>query len=179
MRLWAERWNVAEFNRAWGKVLDIEGRGKATQHPADRGGWTKYGISERAHPGVNVRQLTLMQAVAIYREKYWDALGLDAIEDQDVATEIFEQAVNFGVEKAVQHVQYALNALGHATKVDGVLGPITRGIVNAIVTSPRPHRRRALLVALNGEQYLAYKEIVRFDPTQLTFMHGWLRRVDF
>lgn len=170
---------MAEFNRAWGKVLELEGRGEATRHPADRGGWTKYGISERAHPGVDVRSLTLMGAVAIYRATYWDPLRLDTIEDQDVATEIFEQAVNFGPTKATHHVQYALNALGHMTKVDGVFGPVTRGMVNAIVTHPRPQRRRALLVALNGEQYLAYKEIVRFDPTQLAFLHGWLRRVDF
>ena len=37
----------------------------------DKGGQTKYGISKRAHPDVEIKDLTVEDAISIYREHYW------------------------------------------------------------------------------------------------------------
>ena len=81
------------FDSAVRRVLRAEGG--FVDNPADRGGATNFGISSRAHPGVDVRNLTREQATEIYRREYWDAIGADALPPgmQAVA---FDAAVNQG-----------------------------------------------------------------------------------
>ncbi len=52
--------------------------GGYTNDPVDTGGETKYGISKRAHPDVDIANLTLEDALAIYRRDYWDFYRLDS-----------------------------------------------------------------------------------------------------
>lgn len=47
--------------------------------PKDPGGETKYGISKRAHPDVDVRNLTKEQARELYRERYWNEVGAEEL----------------------------------------------------------------------------------------------------
>jgi lysozyme family protein len=58
------------FERALAFTLRWEGG--LSQDPDDPGGTTKYGISARAHPEVDVRNLTLEDAKEIYRKEYWE-----------------------------------------------------------------------------------------------------------
>lgn len=53
--------------------------GGYTNDPVDPGGETKFGISKRAHPGIDIKGLTLPQALHIYRAEYWDANNLDSV----------------------------------------------------------------------------------------------------
>ena len=53
------------------EVLRREGGAKLTKDPDDPGGTTKYGISKRANPDVDVENLTEDEAVLIYLDKYW------------------------------------------------------------------------------------------------------------
>lgn len=64
--------------------------------PVDRGGETNYGISSAANPDVDVKNLTRDGAKAIYRQRYWDAIGADALPEAIRAT-AFDAAVNQGV----------------------------------------------------------------------------------
>lgn len=90
---WA-KYADAGFEEAVGKVLKLEG-GYAND-PDDRGGETKYGISKRAHPDVDIPTLTVEAAKSIYKNKYWDAIDAGSLPEplREVA---FDAAVNQGV----------------------------------------------------------------------------------
>ena len=47
-------------------------------YTVDDGGETNYGISSKANPGVDIKNLTPEEASAIYKKKYWDDHNLDA-----------------------------------------------------------------------------------------------------
>ena len=66
----------------------------------DPGGETKYGISKRAYPNVDIKNLTIEDAKALYKRDYWDKAGLDRYP-QDKAVVLMNVAVNMGVGKAV------------------------------------------------------------------------------
>lgn len=82
------------FDDAVQRVLRDEGG--FVDDPVDRGGATNFGISSRANPDVDVRNLTREGAVQIYRERYWNAIDADALPPalRGVA---FDAAVNHGV----------------------------------------------------------------------------------
>ena len=46
-------------------------------NPIDPGGETNYGISKRAHPDEDIKNLTLARAMEIYKKEYWDFYKLD------------------------------------------------------------------------------------------------------
>lgn len=165
----------------------FKAEGGWSDHPADRGGRTLWGITERtwrdwqrAHViDREPRPLNEMQrsdAEAIYREWYWRANRCDGITHSTVAAEVFDTTVNCGMAAAGIMVQRACNLLtmddGNSLKEDGVIGPRTLLELNAL-SSKYP---QAVLAALNGEQYAYYREIVRRDPAQAVFIRGWAKR---
>lgn len=84
------------FNVAVDFVLAHEGEGKIS---FDLGGATRWGIAERYHPGVDVRNLTREQAIAIYNTEYWQKCGCDALPGPlDILH--FDTAVNLGPDDA-------------------------------------------------------------------------------
>lgn len=91
-----ERYQVS-FEKAVQGVLESEG-GYAND-PVDRGGETKYGISKKAYPDLDIAALTREQAVEIYRRDYWEAIGADQLPN-DVREAAFDAAVNQGPEFA-------------------------------------------------------------------------------
>jgi lysozyme family protein len=54
-----------EFTMPW------EGWSAVTDNPADPGGLTKFGISQRYHPELDVKNLTLDGAMNVYLKEYW------------------------------------------------------------------------------------------------------------
>lgn len=87
-----------EFIKAVGFTLKWEGGDKITNDPKDPGGLTKYGISKRAFPNLDIANLTLEQAQEIYHDKYWSALNLDG-KPFPIACSQFDAAVNCGVSR--------------------------------------------------------------------------------
>lgn len=158
------------FQKAVEKLLEYEG-GYSNQ-PADRGGETKYGISRRAYPDLDIAGLTLDEAKKIYHQDFWLKLKLDRVIGERVAGEIFEQGVNFGVRAATENVQRAMNYLGAKLQVDGIMGPRTLAAINGCLEPS------LLLKVLNGVQFHRYLEIVEARPEQKAFARGWLRRVE-
>lgn len=77
-------------------VIDkVEGGDKLV---VDSGGPTRFGISQKANPDLNIANLTRPQAAARYR-KYWAQVGADQLPPA-LALVAFDTAVNHGVEKA-------------------------------------------------------------------------------
>ncbi|KWT77357.1 glycosyl hydrolase 108 family protein [Candidatus Magnetominusculus xianensis] len=58
-------------------VLDAEGG--YVNDPDDPGGETKYGISKRAYPSLDIKSLTIEDAKRLYRRDYWGRASCDAL----------------------------------------------------------------------------------------------------
>ena len=84
------------FNLALKFTLRWEGNDRYTNDPSDPGGETKYGISKKAYPDVDIKSLTLAEASLLYKKDYWDKIGCDSME-KALAIVCFDSAVNCGV----------------------------------------------------------------------------------
>lgn len=176
---------TAAFEHAFSQTLIHEGG--YSNHPSDRGGATKYGITAatwhaykaevRPNDGRSVAEITLDDAAAVYCRGYWAPMGLDAVLDRDVSAEIFDTAVNCGVSRAAKIAQEAFNLvrpeLVPELAVDGRLGPVSRHAINNFVKSGH---KDALLAALNFFQASHYVGLIRKDPSQRVFVRGWMKR---
>ncbi len=85
------------FNQSLDFVLKWEGGYE--NDPDDPGGETKYGISKRYNPDVDIKNLTEEQAGKIYRLKYWEPAGCGE-EPWPFCLLMFDTAVNLGVGRA-------------------------------------------------------------------------------
>jgi lysozyme family protein len=163
---------MARFERAIGKTFEHEGF--ISNHRDDSGGLTKWGISQAAYPDLDIAGLTLAEARAIYQRDYWRPLRLDALNDQELANEVFDMAVNAGRKTAVLLAQKAFNFFTRATIIeDGDMGPKTIGALNAATTA---EHRRDLVQAYRGFRFCHYSALVRHNPRFASFSRGWLRR---
>jgi lysozyme family protein len=92
------------FDKAFEIVVGLEGG--YVNHPLDPGGETKFGISKRAYPHLNIKTLTLEKAKSIYKKDYWDAAECSLLEPA-LALLYFDFAVNSGVGAARQMLKEA------------------------------------------------------------------------
>lgn len=146
----------------------LQWEGGYVNDPDDPGGETKYGISKRAHPEVDIRNLTVAQAGEIYKREYWDSIGLDGVAETRplFALSIFDAAVNHG---PVQAKKLAQKAAG--TMADGIWGPLTRKAFR-----DRSDTVLVEMMCFYRRQY--YKDLAGRKPAMEKFLKGWLRRVD-
>lgn len=105
------------FNKHIATILHHEGG--YVNDPADPGGETNMGISRKAFPKEDIKNMTVERASAIYREKYWTPAGCDRLPAHLQGIH-FDTAVNCGVKTAIKILQAACGV-----NVDGVLGPMT------------------------------------------------------
>lgn len=144
-----------------------------TDHPADRGGPTKYGITQRAWESYrmrrrafrapeHVRDLTETDARAFYFSEY--IVPWSWIMNSKLRELVIDSAVNHGESRAAKWLQEAAGVT-----VDGIVGPKTRVAVNSdsIETKRAFFKRRAMF----------YVDIVLRDNTQLVFLRGWMNRL--
>ncbi|MES2020726.1 MAG: glycosyl hydrolase 108 family protein [Pseudomonadota bacterium] len=165
-------------------VLDREGG--YVNHPADRGGETRFGITAavaRANGyGGPMRNFPLERARALYRQLYWEAPRFDAIADlaPHLAAELFDSGVTMGPAVAAAFLQRALNALNRGAtdypdmSVDGRIGAVTLAALAAFLKRRGAGGEAVLLKAieaLQGERYVALAES---RPANEAFLYGWL-----
>jgi lysozyme family protein len=148
---------MSNFDEAIGFVLSNEGG--LSNDPADPGGLTNFGISQKSYPNLDIRNLTREDAVQIYQDDYWNKFQYGDITSQRVATKLFDSAVNMGPVRAVRLLQLAVNV-----QADGVLGVQTIAAVNAADESNLMDEFKAQLA-----KYYC-------DLGKPEFMLGWLRR---
>ena len=86
-----------KFDRAVEFVLKREGG--YVNHPNDPGGETNFGISKRAHPDLDNKNLTVGVAKMIYKQKYWDTAHCQKLP-WPLCLVHFDMAVNSGVDYA-------------------------------------------------------------------------------
>lgn len=158
---------MASFDVAIKTVLGHEGG--YVNDPTDRGGETKWGISKRSYPHLNIASLTREQAIAIYKTDWWDRYKYAQIPDQAIATKVFDLAINMGAKPAHKLLQQALRACELPTTADGIIGPAT-------LTAVKLAHPFALLAALRSEAAGYYRVVIARNPSQERFKNGWETR---
>jgi lysozyme family protein len=128
--------------------------------PRDPGGETKFGISKRQYPTVDIAALTYDDAVKIYRADYWDKYKVAQLPPHLRLT-FFDCAVNQGGPRAVKFLQAALGV-----PVDGLIGPKT---IAAATLMPKSR----LLREFTKRRLEAYSA----NPNYETYGKGWTRRL--
>ncbi len=159
------------FQRAVARVLADEGGYVA--NPADPGGETRFGISKRNYPNLDVAALSRAQAIAIYYRDWWQRYHYAELPGP-IAVKLFDLAVNIGPDHAARCLQRALRACGRRMAEDGVVG-------RATLAAARAANQLALLAALRSEAAGYYRALAalqrgrRADGDQ-QFLNGWLNR---
>lgn len=145
-----------DFDAAFERVIGHEGG--YVNDPRDPGGETKFGISKRSYPNVNIRDLTIEQAKEIYRRDFWDAI---AGAPEAVKFQVFDFAVNSGIQTAIRKLQAAVGVAD-----DGHWGPVSAQRIAAMDVND------VLL------RFLAYRlDFMASLKTWDTFGRGWARRI--
>ena len=189
---------MTHFDHAIDIVLEHEGGFVDNVH--DPGGATNYGISLRwlekigdldndgfadgdidRDGDVDAADIQMMSpnvAKQFYKQHFWDD-DYDLIFDRDVATKVFDMAVNMGAKQAHKLLQRATRSTGADIKDDGAIGPNTLHAINHAVGGE-------LLAATRSEQAGFYRALILrnsalrskgFDvPDFNVFRTGWLRR---
>ena len=154
----------------------LEHEGGFTDDPKDPGNWTggkegvgelggtKYGISVKSFPDVDIKNLTKEDAKEIYKEVYWDKNKVEKVPEQ-LRHIYFDLCVNMGRGRAGRIVQRAANNKGHDLLVDGVLGPITLDKISNIELE----RVRAFRIKY-------YADLVTNRTELEKFYFGWFKR---
>lgn len=148
---------MSNFDDAVEIVLSHEGG--YVNHPQDPGGETKYGISKRAYPNLDIKNLTRDQAKAIYKRDYWDRMRCDQFAP-GVSLSLFDFGVNAGIRTASIALQRSCGATA-----DGIIGPVTIARANSL-------HRIALIERFAQERIMHYTSLNTFR----TFGRGWIRR---
>lgn len=158
----------ARFCHAIAVVLTHEGG--YVYDPNDPGGETKYGISKRSYPRLDIKNLSRDEAVNIYRKDWWERHRYGEIQNVYVATKVFDLAINLGAVGAHTLLQRALHACGRRdVAIDGILGPQTLGAANQV----DPGQCLVALRALAAERY---RRLIEANPALARYENGWLKR---
>lgn len=145
------------FDEAFARLIDHEGG--YVFDPNDPGGETKFGISKRSYPWVNIRDMDIDTAKAIYRRDFWAPLGDEAHPAIKFAA--FDFAVNSGIQTALRKLQRVIGVAD-----DGHFGPLSRRALAAMPVS--------------DVLFLYSAERISFLASLSTFAHfgrGWMRRM--
>jgi lysozyme family protein len=143
------------FEAAFALVVGVEGG--YVKDGADPGGATKFGISARSHPDVDIARLTLEDAKAIYARDYW-ARNRCGEMPWRWGLALFDGSVNQG--EVVPLLQRALR-----TVEDGFIGPETMAALAHAGDDDFDG-----FLALRAERYAATSEFSRYGL-------GWLKRL--
>jgi len=126
----------------------------------DPGGETKYGISKRAYPNENIKNLTMDRAKKIYKKDYWDRCKCDLLPSK-LALHIFDFAVNSGNIKAIKDLQKMVGV-----DDDGIIGPKTMEAI-------KKHSESNLIAAYCNARVNFLQLLKTWD----VYKRGWVRRI--
>lgn len=147
-----------DYDDAFEALIGHEG--DYVNHPADPGGETKFGITKRQYPDVDIKNLTLQQAKDIYYNDYWHKAKCPLLPER-LRFDVFDTAVNAGPTVAIRLLQRAVGE-----KEDGQWGPKTAAAVAGADVAQTDR-------LFNAYRILFLAELKTFP----TFGRGWMRRI--
>lgn len=165
---------IDKFDKSFQEILKQEGG--FSKHPKDTGGATNKGITIgtlSAYRGSNVtvndvKALSNIEAKAIYKQRYWDTIRADEINDPQIANMIFDQTVNKG-SRVAGHVQEILGL-----PRDNVIGSNTLAKLNSLT----PEEQKAFKESFLKKEEQDYLNLVKRKPDQEVFLNGWIARLN-
>lgn len=150
-----------DFDKAFDRLIGHEGG--YSNHPADPGGETMWGVTARVARANGytgpMKDMPRSTAKSIYRKLYWDAVKADQLPET-VRFDVFDGAVNSGVSQSAKWLQRAAGVVD-----DGVIGPKTIAAASAV--GP------VITARYNGHRL----EFMASLPTWSSFGKGWARRI--
>ena len=158
----------------------IHTEGGYVNNKADKGGPTKYGITQRTLSYYlnrqasieDVKNVTKETAREIYEKMYLTGPRISTLPFP-IQNMILDMAINHGPRNAIKMLQRTVNASGFGPiSVDGVLGPNTRKHVEEAISKMGKVFQNAVV----EERITFMKNIVIRDPSQSVFIDGWVAR---
>jgi lysozyme family protein len=142
--------------------------------PDDSGGETNGGISKRTYPNLDIKNLTKEKIFEIYKKDYWDKYGLDNLQDQLLANQLFDMFINMNPHEVALRFQTAICLCGgdfplSASDIDKVLGSKTFKAANGCYA---PY----LLCRLRLQRIQFYVGVIAQYPNKIKYLHGWIVR---
>lgn len=168
---------MAKFEIAIPHTLVWEGG--YVHHPADPGGETNRGITDRldgkvdgmvdidgdGDGDVDIKGLTEAEAKEVYKRRFWDRMQGDKIESQLIANILFDGYVNCG-RNGIRMIQRILNV-----KDDGIIGPVTLCMINCADEIMLYNRYKFA-------RTIYYEDLAERKPSMKVFLKGWLNRIN-
>jgi lysozyme family protein len=153
------------MNESWAKGIAfvLSQEGGLTNDPNDPGGLTNFGISQKSYPSLDIKNLTVDQASAIYQRDYWQACSCDQLA-WPFDMMVFDTAVNQGTSKAIRLLQIALDVT-----VDGIIGS------NTIKASFNADASRVKMFL--AQRLAAYTRLIASSAMLMNFALNWSHRV--
>lgn len=168
-------------------IDELIGReGGYSDHPSDRGGPTRWGITQQVARAFgymgNMNVLPRSTAVEIYRKRYWDQPGFGAVSAvlPAVAIELFDIGVNMGQAVACKFLQRSLNLLNRGgagwpdIAVDGQIGAMTIDALRRYSSQRGALASPVLIKCLNGLKFARYVDITEARAANEDFFFGWV-----
>lgn len=170
------------------KLIDevIAREGGYSNHPADRGGATNWGITEQVARAYgyrgDMRDLPRTIAAEIYRKRYWTGPKFDQVAAicPEIGEELFDTGINMGPATAGKFLQRALNVLNRGASdypdivADGNIGPMTLAAVKSYRAKRGENGEQVLRRAMDGLQCARYVELAEKSVSQEAFLFGWI-----
>lgn len=134
--------------------------------PDDLGGETKYGITKRRYPDLDIKNLSRNYAMMLFNRDFYQAMGIYQIQDDQLALQVLDMGINAGKKTAVKLLQKLLIGI----TVDGFLGPVTETAIN------KAQMDADLVEAYKAMRIGRYYKISKLRNNQ-KFLKGWVKRV--
>lgn len=158
---------AAEFSKVSSLIIAAEGG--YVNGNNDYGEATKYGISQRQYPHVDIAALTPERALAILDQDYWQHYHCNEINDQIIANQVFFMFVNMDPVHATKIIQTACNEVGSRLELDGIMGSATINAINSLPCYWVSDQIRLELIRY-------YLKLSDEDESQRVNFRGWVRR---
>lgn len=146
------------FDQAFDRLIGHEGG--YVNNPNDPGGETKWGVSKRSYPNLNIKDLTRDDAKKIYKNDFWDRLIADRLPSS-VVFQLFDFAINSGIDTAVRYLQRTVGVAD-----DGHWGPMSQGAAETM-------NENDMLMVLNAERLEFMTKLKNWPDAS----RGWSRRI--
>ena len=163
--------------------ITLKHEGGYVHDPDDPGGETYKGVARRSNQNwlgwrivddmkhnsdfpkcLDSHTVLQQRIVELYKNKYWDRVKGDLIENQTIANKIFDIAVNMGPGTAAKLLQATLSV-----KVDGSIGKQTLSALNAVNFDLFMANFRLVIIS-------RYMAICKNRYKSRKFLYGWIKR---